>query len=196
MTTYSLFHRLRPSTLAALLAMSASLVSFGLAGCDGVQSSQTASEPGDLASEHLIEIAPSDPTSLTQAAEELDGSQDSAETTDSPREMVLIGKIDAGDFPAFQDGQATFMLSELPADGHGLDDPDHEDNCPFCKRRAEKAPKAIVNIVGPDGKTLGTDARELLGVAQGDRVIAVGNATYDKSVNAITLQCSGVYVGK
>lgn len=190
MTTHFLGDRFHRCVLAASLAI------FGLTGCDGVQSSRTASESADLSSEHLIEIAPPDPTSLTQAAEKLDGSQDPAATTDSPREMVLIGKVDAGDFPAFQDGQATFMLSELPADGHGLDDPDHEDNCPFCKRRAEKAPKAIVNMVGPDGKTLGTDARELLGVAQGDRVIAVGTATYDKTVNAITLQCSGVYVAK
>ncbi len=168
----------------------------GSGGCDGERSAPVVSPPGGRASEYLLTTQPSDPASLTQTAEELSGAEGSPSEPNAAREVVLIGKIDAGDFPAFQDGQATFMLSELPAAGHGLDDPDHEDNCPFCKRRAEQAPKAIVSIVDPDGNAVKTDARELLGVAQGDRVIAVGTATYDKSVNAITLQCSGVYVGK
>ncbi len=180
--------------LSRVCSTSLSLVIvIGVVGCDRKQSADSSSQTSGSASVHLLTTEPADPTSLTQAAEELSGSTESADSTSLPQEMVLVGKIEAGDFPAFQDDQATFILSELAAEGHGLDDPDHEDNCPFCKRRAEKAPKAIVNIVGPDGKTLGTDARTLLGLAQGDRVIAVGTATYDKSVNAITLQCSGVY---
>lgn len=182
---------LRPFHLAAPASVVLMIVAV-VSGCDRAPSSQVVPESNTLSSEHLLVQQPEDPKSLTQAAEDLSVSQPAA----APQEMVLIGKIDAGDFPAFQDGQATFMLSELPADGHGLNDPDHEDNCPFCKRRAEKAPKAIVNLVDSDGKTLENDARKLLGVAQGDRIIAVGTGTYDKAVNAITLQCTGVYVGQ
>ncbi|MFG0254717.1 MAG: hypothetical protein ACF787_06415, partial [Rhodopirellula sp. JB053] len=74
--------------------------------------------------------------------------------------------------------------------------PDHEDNCPFCKRRAANAPKAIVNMVDEAGTILPTDARKLLGVSEGDRIVAVGMATFDDAVNTITLQCRGVYVDK
>lgn len=187
-TPCTLFHLVHLAVPASVVL----LVLAGVSGCDRAPSSQVLPEANERSSEHLLVQQPADPKSLTQAAEGLSGLQPTA----APQEMVLIGKIDAGDFPAFQDGQATFMLSELPADGHGLNDPEHEDNCPFCKRRAEKAPKAIVNLVDSDGQTLKSDARKLLGVAQGDRVIAVGTATYDQAVNAITLQCTGVYVGQ
>lgn len=182
----------RHHVLTTLSATVVLLVLTGASGCDPARSSQSTPESSELSTEHLLVEQPADPKSLTQAAEDLSSSQAGV----GPHEMVLIGKIDAGDFPAFQDGQATFMLSELPADGHGLDDPDHADNCPFCKRRAEKAPKAIVSLVDSNGKILESDARKLLGVKQGDRVIAVGAATYDEAVNAITLQCSGVFVGR
>ncbi len=174
------------------------------AGCG--QSLSSSSDTGvnrtTVSSEYLLATEPANAISLTQAAEALstvsatesaDGTQESGTALAATQVVTLIGKIDAGDFPAFQESQATFMLSELPADGHGLDDPDHEDNCPFCKRRAVKAPKAIVNMIDADGKTIATDARKLLGLAQGDRIIAVGTARFDEAVNMLTLQCSGVY---
>jgi hypothetical protein len=174
------------------------------AGCDRSPSSSsgTAVNHTVIASKYLLATEPANAISITQAAEALstdsaidsaEGAQESDAATGAPQVVTLIGKIDAGDFPAFQEKQATFMLSELPADGHGLDDPDHEDNCPFCKRRAAKAPKAIVNMIDADGKTIAMDARKLLGLVEGERIIAVGTARFDESVNMLTLQCSGVY---
>ncbi|TWT59256.1 hypothetical protein [Allorhodopirellula solitaria] len=192
MTSFSVERLLRSAALVPCVLLGL-LAIVGTTGCDATGTSESASGAGSPNSEHLLQTPPADPMSLTQAAEDLSAEQASGGAAGASQEMVLIGKIDAGDFPAFQAGQATFMLSELPAEGHGLDDPDHEDNCPFCKRRAEKAPKAIVNLVGADGDTLATDARELLGVAEGDRVMVVGSATFDEAVNAITLQCHGVY---
>lgn len=158
-------------------------------GCDrdAATSTTNQSEPGSIsvASEHLLSVEPANAVALTEAAESL-GSES--------KSITLIGKIDAGDFSAFQEKEATFMLSELPQDGHGVDDPDHEDNCPFCKRRAANAPKAIVQIVDDKGNVIPTDARQLLGVQKGDRVIASGIATFDDSVNAITVQCERVYL--
>lgn len=156
-----------------------------LSGCDKAIEPSGATSPV-VSSVHLLTEIPSDPASLTDAAELL-GSE--------TKQMTLIGKIDAGDFSAFEEGSATFMLSELPADGHGMDDPDHEDNCPFCKRRAANAPKAIVQIVDESGEVVPTNAQTLLGLKQGDRVIAVGQATFDESVNAITVKCEKVYTG-
>ena len=158
-------------------------------GCDRDSATSTTNpseaRPTSVASKHLLSDEPSDAIALTEAAESL-GSES--------KSITLIGKIDAGEFSAFQEAEATFMLSELPQDGHGVDDPDHEDNCPFCKRRAANAPKAIVQIVDDEGNVIPTDARQLLGVQKGDRVIASGNATFDDSVNAITVQCEKIYL--
>ncbi|WP_404310563.1 hypothetical protein [Neorhodopirellula lusitana] len=170
------------------LAISGLSVCF--TGCpqSGPPTGQTsASESRQLkVSPYRLETSPDGAISLTEASENLG---------DETKAVTLVGKIDAGEFSAFEPDQATFMLSELPADGHGNDDPDHEDNCPFCKRRAANAPKAIIQIVDADGKIVPTDAQTLLGLQKGDRVIAVGNASYDATVNAITVQCQKIYSG-
>ncbi|MCM2374246.1 hypothetical protein [Aporhodopirellula aestuarii] len=182
-------------TVIGTMAICVTAVSFVGCGKETAGTSDSAVTAGAISSDLVLKQKPESVLSLTDAAEKLVGPEDAPNEPNASQEVVLIGRIDAGDFPAFQEGQATFMLSELPADGHGVDDPDHEDNCPFCKRRAEKAPKAIVNLVGQDGMTLTTDARKLIGVAEGDRVIVVGTGSYDESVNAITLNSSGVYTG-
>lgn len=176
-------------------------------GCDRTQ---LVSPNADSITESPFWLAdkPSGAISLTEAVERLESDPQSKESPIgaesatpilnetaklSSRPLVLVGKIDAGDFPAFEKDRATFMLSELPAEGHGGDDPDHEDNCPFCKRRAANAPKAIVNLVNDNGETIPTDARELLGVRQGDSIIVVGEATFDPTVKMLTIQSEGVY---
>lgn len=153
-------------------------------GCNQSQETSSTSSSAGIASIHLLDEMPAAPSSLTDAAESLGAEM---------KQVTLIGKIDAGDFSAFESDSATFMLSELPADGHGLDDPDHEDNCPFCKRRAANAPKAIVQIVDASGVVVPTNAQMLLGLNQGDRIIAVGEASFDESVNAITVKCEKIY---
>lgn len=168
-------------------ALSFAVVAWTLAtfvGCETATPETNLSGAAPVASEHLLVEKPSEVTSLSEAAESLGG---------ETKSMTLIGKIDAGDFSAFESDTATFMLSELPADGHGADDPEHEDNCPFCKRRAANAPKAIVQIVDDEGNVIPTDARQLIGVNQGDKIIAVGEASFDESVNAITVKCQKVH---
>ncbi|EMI57182.1 signal peptide-domain containing protein [Rhodopirellula sallentina SM41] len=181
-------------SFACAAALSVLTTAIVLPGC-GSDSGETASV-AEVQSDLLLADKPESAISLTEVAEAFAPSEDSEEVSVASQEVTLTGRIDAGDFQAFQDDQATFMLSELPADGHGADDPDHEDNCPFCKRRAANAPKAIVNMVDEAGAILPTDARKLLGVSEGDRIVAVGMATFDDTVNTITLQCRGVYVDK
>ncbi|WP_231602640.1 hypothetical protein [Neorhodopirellula pilleata] len=172
-----------PIRFAAAFTLLASALMM-IAGCE--TATQEASVPTEAAvsSEYLLAERPAEVSSLSDAAESLGG---------ETKPMTLIGKIDAGDFPAFEADSATFMLSELPADGHGADDPEHEDNCPFCKRRAANAPKAIVQIVDGEGNVIPTDARQLIGLNQGDKIIAVGEASFDEAVNAITVKCQKVH---
>jgi len=108
-------------------------------------------------------------------------------------QTVVAGRIDAGDLDPFQPGELSFVISQLPDADHAAGDPDHADNCPFCKRKLKNAPKAIVQFLGDDGSVLGGDARQTLGLEQGDVVYVTGMATYDATVNTVMIDATGVY---
>ncbi len=89
--------------------------------------------------------------------------------------MALVGRISAGELEPWDPGKASFIVSELPADGHGKG---HDaDNCPFCKRRAAGLPTTIVRFVDDQGQTLPIDAQKLLGVKKDQHVIVHGMAS-------------------
>jgi hypothetical protein len=110
-----------------------------------------------------------------------------------PAATVLAGRIDAGDMDPFQSGQLAFMVSQLPDRDHAGGDPDHADNCPFCKRKLENAPKAIVQFRDASGEVLPGDARQGLGLGSGDVVYVTGSAWYDESVDSVMVDATGVY---
>ncbi len=120
-------------------------------------------------------------------------SDQSADLTEQTAQVVLAGRIHAGDIDPFQEGQATFMLTQLPDEGHGADDPDHADNCPFCKKRLERAPKVIVQFKDAQGKVIATDAKELFGVAKGDAVVVRGTAHYQEAINTLDLDATAIF---
>ena len=177
---------------------------FILVGCTESTTEPQASVVPE-SNEYRLADRPDDAMSLTDAMDELTENQDSEEKQDEKpaesvsselpaAELTLIGRIDAGDFDPFEKERAAFLISELPPEGHGADDPDHADNCPFCKRRAEKAPKALVEIVDASGTPLPNAANTLLGVSKGDRVVAKGEVSYDSTVNMLKMRTSSVYV--
>ena len=107
--------------------------------------------------------------------------------------VVLAGRIDAGSMEPFQPGEVAFMISQLPDEGHAADDPDHADNCPFCKRKLENAPKAIVQFRDANGNVMAGDARQILSVDKGDVVYVTGTASYNSAVNTVMVNATGVY---
>ncbi len=107
--------------------------------------------------------------------------------------VVIAGRIDAGSVDPFQPGEMTFMISQLPDEGHAADDPEHADNCPFCKRELANAPKAIVQFRGADGNVLPGDARKELSVEKGDVVYVTGTAQYNAAVNTVMVDATGVF---
>ena len=115
------------------------------------------------------------------------------EAIDESAALTLAGSIHAGEIDPFQAGQASFMMTQLPDEGHGADDPDHADNCPFCKRRLEKAPKAIVQFKDENGEVLKWDAKQLFGVDKGDSVVVVGNVQYQEATNTLTVDATGIF---
>ncbi|KAA5546066.1 hypothetical protein FYK55_03965 [Roseiconus nitratireducens] len=112
---------------------------------------------------------------------------------EASQSVVLAGRIDAGDLDPFQPAQVAFVVTQLPDEGHGEGDPNHADNCPFCKRKLKNAPKAIVQFRDADGNVLAGDARQVLGVRKGDVVYVTGTAQYDAAVDSVMVDASGVY---
>jgi len=163
-------------TLLALLGCEA-----GVDTVDVIPSANT--DGADAASMVLSEKPEGDVISPTDVME-LNG-----EVTTS----VLAGRIDAGDLDPFQSREVAFMVSQLPDEGHGADDPNHADNCPFCKRKLKNAPKAIVQFRGDDGEVLKGDPRVTLGLKKGDIVYVTGTSTFNADVNTVMVSADGVY---
>ena len=86
--------------------------------------------------------------------------------------VTLVGRVHAGDLDPWEPGKASFMISELPPDGHG--EGHDSDNCPFCKRRLAKAPTGVVKFVANDGQTIPVDSRALFGLEKGQTVVVSG----------------------
>ena len=107
--------------------------------------------------------------------------------------VVIAGRIDAGDFEAFGKGEATFVMSQLPDEGHGKDDPDHADNCPFCKRKLQNAPKVLVRFQDTAGAVVPVGADKLFKLTKGDVVVVKGDATFDSTVGTITVNATKLH---
>lgn len=106
-------------------------------------------------------------------------------------EVWVVGRIFAGDFEPWENGQASFLISELPAQGHGAE---HDaDNCPFCKRKAAQAPKAMVRFSDEAGSTLAIDARKLFDLKTQDVVVVRGTATVAE-LNTLIIDATSLHV--
>ncbi|MDA8745206.1 hypothetical protein N9N28_11280 [Rubripirellula amarantea] len=112
--------------------------------------------------------------------------------TPGPQNVMLAGRIDAGELEVFDQSNATFILSQLPDESHGNGDPDHADNCPFCQRKLKNAPKAIVRITDDQGNPLPIAADDLLGLKKDDVVVVSGEAYFDKTLNMVMVKANKI----
>lgn len=106
------------------------------------------------------------------------------------QDVWVVGRIFAGDFDPWEQGRASFLISELPEEGHGAG---HDaDNCPFCKRKAAQAPKAMVRFADEKGQTVGIDARELFELKTGD-VVAVRGSAKVGELNTLMIDAAALH---
>ena len=156
-------------------------------GCD-----RSTSESG-LASDHqhsVIRRTFWSDTPLAGQAKTPTEIKEAASESGEAREVLIAGRIDAGEFTAFGKGEATFILSQLPDDAHGGDDPNHADNCPFCKRKLKNAPKAIVRFEDSEGEVIAVAVDQLFGLTEKDIVLVQGQARYDKLLNSVLVKAT------
>ena len=106
-------------------------------------------------------------------------------------DVVLIGRIDGGQMPAFEEGKAAFLF----ADGIGHGGTDHDPfACKFCSKNPENYAATVQFEV--DGKVLATDARNLFGVKERQKVMINGKATLDSSdeTNLLAIKGTGIFL--
>ena len=110
-------------------------------------------------------------------------------------EVTLVGRI-GGDVKPWIEGQAAFMVVDSalkPCNEKGTDDACETpwDYC--CDADALTANKALIKIVDGQGKTVATDARQLLNVKELQTVVVHGRAKRDETGN-LTILADGIFV--
>lgn len=188
----------------------------------GCQSEQVDSKAAELRQQFIVAAEPSGALTLTElatqlgvakpdeaAAVDVSGSEETAadqtaakaapaDTGPSPtpsataaQSVVVVGRIFAGDMEPWDTGKASFLIAELPEQGHG--EGHDADNCPFCKRKAAKAPTAIVQFVDASGQVIPIDARKLFGVDKKDVVVIRGKAVPGE-LNAMVVTATDMHI--
>jgi len=116
--------------------------------------------------------------------------------TQPDQDVLIVGRIGAGEFEPWADGQASFLMAEaLPGSDHAAT-PGHDPaNCPFCRRRAEKAGNAtaLVQFRDANGEVFPIDARKLLGVEKDQVVVVRGKGHVDK-LGVLVVSATGIHV--
>ena len=114
----------------------------------------------------VLSSAPTDATSVSRIRQLLMEPDAAAKT-----EVVLRGRIWAGEIPPWEDGKAAFVLTD--ATGHDGED-DHDPHaCPFCSRDIDDYIAAI-RFHNDDGTVTSIDSRELFDVTEKQMVIVKG----------------------
>jgi hypothetical protein len=164
-----------------LLAIAGSLLG-SLVGCGAAE------DPHVVAQRKRLVLAeePSGATSIADAQKNLAAQP----------EVTLVGCIGAPDQQAFEQGRASFVLSEAPASGHHHASGHDADNCPFCRHRAAEARLAVVQFVDERGEILKTDAPTLLGVESGQVVVVRGHGELNEKLDLLVVTAGGIHIRK
>jgi hypothetical protein len=120
-----------------------------------------------------------------------------------PTNVVVVGRIDGLGQPTWDPERAAFMLADLSlAPTKASEDAEHDatpkhdaENCPFCraKQKKELAGLALIQMVDPNGAIPAVDARQLLGLSDGQTIVVRGEGQVDK-LGGVVVRASGIYV--
>jgi hypothetical protein len=137
-----------------------------------------------LREQFVLRAEPQQPTTIADAK---------TKVAENPR-VEFVGRIAKDEFDAFTPGQASFLVTEILPDEPGHGGKDHAENCPFCKRKAAEAPRAVVHLVDAAGETLKVDARKLFGIESGDTVVIRGTGELMAELDLFVVTADGIYV--
>ena len=121
----------------------------------------------------------------------------------TPTDIVMVGRISGLSQPTWDPERAAFMVADLSLAGDVEAKPQEHDEtpkhdaeaCPFCraKKKQELAGLALVQVVDADGSIPAVDARELLGLQDGQTIVVRGQGAIDK-LGTFIVRTDGIYV--
>jgi len=164
---------------ASAAVVGLAVVMLGLLGCSYEDPEHTA-----LRRQFLLDEEPDSPTTIAEAK---------SAASENPN-VSFVGRIAYDEDEAFVPGQAVFVVTEILPGEHDHGGKQHADNCPFCKRKAAKAPRAAVQVVGDSGEPLDVDARELFGMQTGDTVVVRGQGQVLAPLDLFQVTADGIYL--
>jgi hypothetical protein len=167
-------YRIKIAALAAILGVTA--------GCGTSTPPATTSAPSSEGAAYRLAAEPAGAKEVKQAR---------ADAKDD-EEITLVGRI-GGDTNPWIEGQAAFLVVDnaLKPCGAGEGCPTPWDYC--CDSDSLPENKAMVKVVGEDGKPVAVDARKLLGLEELQTVVVHGRAKRDEAGN-LTVLADGVFV--
>jgi hypothetical protein len=121
------------------------------------------------------------------------GVVDYHETDPKPTDVTLVGRVGFESLK-WSKQSAMFVLDDpvaaLLEGAHVCTD----ENCPFCKgKHGPNTSRAIVMLVGDDGKVPPVDARKMLPVTEGQMAVVSGTAELD-ATGQLVVHARGIYL--
>ena len=120
-----------------------------------------------------------------------------------PTDVVVVGRIGGLGQTTWDPEQAAFMIADLSlAPEKGTEEAEHDEtpkhdaeNCPFCraKQKKELAGLAMIQLVDRSGAIPAVDARELLGLSEGQAIVVRGEGQVDQ-LGTVIVRANGIYV--
>jgi hypothetical protein len=150
-----------------------------LAGCGG-QDAQL----GAIRQQLVLETEPSDVTTIEAAKTDL---EDAAQVT-------FAGRVDLTSQALENKSQTSFMVNEILESDHDHGAGQEPSDCPFCKHKAAKVPKAAVQFVDGAGNVLPHDPAKLFGIQSGDEVVIRGKGELIEELNLLNVVADGIFV--
>lgn len=138
-----------------------------------------------LRNQYLLNSVPTGDTSISKVLKSLTESEDTTEV-----DVVIKGRIDAGDSTAWADGLAAFVLTD--ASGHDGETDHNPHTCPFCSRNI-KDYLAKISFVNDNDQLIEVDSRKLFDVREKQLVYVTGTGTVDQD-GLLNVVATGLYI--
>jgi hypothetical protein len=174
-------HALRERFWAAVSCVTCLAVALGCA--DGARS------PSAEGRRFLLDREPQRALSVLEA-------QEAADDAGAIEQLTVVGRVAGQDQFQWDAGQAAFLIGDLSL--QPASEPSHaghDDNCPFCQAKQERAFESmvLVQLVDDQGKPVAADPRDLLGVEEGQVIVAQGRGTLD-DLGHLVVWATGIFV--
>ena len=105
-------------------------------------------------------------------------------------DVVIKGRINAGDIPPWEPGKAAFVLTDIT--GHEGESDHDPHQCPFCSRNIQDY-LANIKFHDEQGNVIAVDAQELFSVKEKQLVTIQGKA-HLTDTDTLVIHATGIFV--